>query len=242
MEQILTSTKKIQIIAIFAVGLTALIVLTLVLSRPNYVIFMEDVDVAQMNTIKATLDEKGIQAKISEDARSISVENGKYKDATLALAEVGVLSTTGMQYKEVFASTSLATTTTEKRLMHQLAFETELGDIISMMSAVDTARVKVVLPNDNTSILKQDKEASASVMLDLVGEIDEDQVYGIASMLASAVENLTTDNIKIFDANNTKLLFNGTAGGGIAGNLSSYREAEIETEFLYQKKVLKNYC
>lgn len=230
-------TQKIQIIAIFAAGLTALIVLTLVLSQPTYVVYRENVSATEMNTIKATLDEASIRSEISADASKISVESGKIRDATLALAEVGILSTRGFSWSDAFTSTSMTTTSDEKRIMHQLAMETDLGELISMISAVNTARVKVVLPEDFSSILQEDKEASASVMLELNTELSQEQIEGIASVLESTVENLSTERIKIFDANNSKLLYNGSTNDGMMGALNSYLEMELAMEAVYQRNI-----
>lgn len=232
-----TRVQKLQIIGIALAGLAALVVLTLVLSRPNYVVFKEGVSLGQMNTIKSTLDEANIAFEINEDATTISVESGKYTDASLALADQGVLPSTGVSWREALIGTSLTSSSTEKRMLAQLALETELAEIISLMSAVETARVKVVLPLDNSSVLQQDKESSVSVMLQLNDELKDDQILGIASYLEGEIENLSIGRVRIMDANNSKLIFNGASSDGIAGNLTSYMEVEMTMEAQYAAEI-----
>lgn len=226
-------TQKIQIIAIFAIGLTALVVLTLVLSQPDYVVYKEEVTATEMSTIKSTLDGANIRLQISDDGTSVSVESGKLNDARFALADAGILPNDGFTYEEYFQSLSLTMSTTDKKIMAKLAAETYMAENIKAISTISDASVSLVIPDNGRTLFAEEKKASASIWLDLTNELNEDQIYGIASMVESAVENLSTDDIKIFDRKNTKLLYNGSPGSGRIGTLDSYMEAERIQESYY---------
>jgi len=228
--------QKIQIMAISIGGLAALVVLTLILSRPNYVLFREDVLPGQMTTMKETLEENNIDYIIGEDASTLSIVSGKFVEAKLLLSSNGILSTAGMEWKDAF-NTSLTTSSDDRKMMQQLAFESELGGIIELIDSVEEARVKIVLPDDQRYVLTEEKEASASIMLRTLGELKEEQIYGIASFVESAVENLSVERIKIFESSTSKLLFNGGAQSGFLGNTINYAEIEQDQERNYARTI-----
>lgn len=228
--------QKIQIIGIFISGLAALVILTLILSRPHYVLFMDDVLPGQMSLIKTTLDENNITYIIGDDATDISVDSGNFTDAKLILSSEGILSNTGFKWQEAF-NTSLTTSSDDREMMQQLAFENELGELIGLIDSVEEARVKIVLPDDTRYVLNEEKEASASIMLKVIGKLSDEQVYGIASFVESAVENLSIQRIKIFDSTTSKLLFNGGSGSGVMGNAINYMEIEREQERNYARTI-----
>lgn len=231
-----TRTQKIQIIAIFLASITALVVLTLILSKPEYKLYREDVKLSDMNTIESTLIEQGIKYQISEDATSISIESGKYKEAILALAEVGILPNDGFTYDKYFANLSLTMSTTDKKIMAKLAAETKLAENIAAIAAVEEANVSLVIP-EAKSLFEDDKEATASIWLNLRDDLSEDQILGIASIVESAIENLSIDHIKIFDRGNTKLLYNGGTGGSAIGGVNSQLEVERNQESYYANEI-----
>lgn len=230
-------TQKIQIIAIFVAGLAALVVLTLILSRPTYELYRDDVQATDMNTIKATLDAAAIDYEISPDATSISIDAGKFKDATLALADVGVLPNEGFSYEKYFANLSLTMSTSDKKIMAKLATETAIATNIKAIGSVENANVSLAIPESATSVLERDKIASASIWLDLRGELNQAQVEGIASMVESSIENLSTANIKIFDRRNVKLLYNGSSSEEGIDGFDSRMEYERNWESYYANEI-----
>lgn len=230
-----SNRQKIQIIVISVLGLAALVVLTLVLSQPNYVLYADEIDATEMNTIVTVLNDANIAYKYEDNATSLYVEAGEFQNVKLLLVNAGVLTTSGFTYKDAF-NTTLTTSTDDRKLMQQLATENEYAEIIELMSAVDEARVKVVLP-DSDDILSQDRASSASVMLTLNSELSDEQIYGIASWLESLVDNLSINNIKIMESSTSKLLYNGGSDSGVFGSISSYLEIQNLYEDKYEREI-----
>ncbi|PKM68077.1 MAG: flagellar M-ring protein FliF [Firmicutes bacterium HGW-Firmicutes-2] len=230
-----TRTQKIQIIGIFLASIAALVILAVVLSRPNMIIYADNLTPDQMTAMVEILTANNIAHRYEDNASTLYVDSRKFQDAKLLLFEQGILSATTFQWKEAF-NTSLTTSSDDRAMMQQLAFENELGGLIELIDKVKSARVKIVLPDTQRFVLQQDKVASASVILTTNGELTEDQVYGIASFVETAVDNLSIGNIKILDSN-AKLLFNGSNDSSIFGSLNSHMDYRDAYEAKYERTI-----
>lgn len=219
------STKqKIQIGATLAVAVVALVVLIMFLNRTEYVLLEKGIDLAKVNQIRTTLDEANIRYQIGEDTTSVYVEQTRKKDATLALAEAGIITSGDMEYKDLF-NNSIMTSNSEQALKSKLFFEAELAKGIERLESIEEATVKIVIPDLDRSILKQASEAKASVIIKTRGEMSAGLAENIAKNLASAVENLDIKNVTIIDTN-ARLLFDGSSKNGELGGISG---ADYET-------------
>lgn len=230
-----TRRQKIQIIAIFSGALIALVVLTLILSRPTYALYQEDISPTEMNTIVTLLTDNNIRHQVGEDATSIYVEIGRFTDVRLLLAGQGILSGEGFTYADAFNS-SFTTTSEERDIKAQLAFENEVNERLELLDTVETARIKFVIPDDRIYVFEDEKEASASLMLTLKGEMSNEQADDIANYIQGLVPNLSLSNIKIMNAGTMKLLYNGTANTNVIGGVNSY----MEVQNLYEDKYEMN--
>ena len=230
-----TNKQKIQIISIFTIGLVALGLLTFILSRPTYVVYDTEIAADQMQSMVTALTDAGIKNRYSDNATTLEVESSKYEEARLILAEQGFISTDGFRYAEAFTN-SLTTTSDERDLKFQLAFETEINDFLEQFDTIEEATVKFVIPDEKTYIFQDERQASASIVLKLNGKMDEEQAAAIASLIEELVPNLSMENIKIMDTSTTKLIFNGSASSTVIGGVNSY----MEIQELYGKQYNQN--
>jgi type III secretory pathway lipoprotein EscJ len=132
-------------IATAAVGIIALVVLVVLLNRPNLVLLQDELDPKSVNIITEQLIAAGIPYEVGEDAGSVFVEATLKKDATLALADVGIISNQGMTYADAF-NNSIMTSDYEKALKYQLFFEAELARKIEIIESIENAQVTLVIP------------------------------------------------------------------------------------------------
>ncbi len=197
--------QKIQMGLIIAVAIISLGVLIYFLSRPEYVLYADDISPGEMNQIVETLSSNNVLYKYEDNASKLYVEASKYQDVKLLLAKDGILSTKGFKWADAF-NASLTTTSGERDMMQQLAFENEIAEYLTSLSAVSDAKVKFVLPNSDNIILKKDQPASASIILTLNSDLTSEQIQGIALWISELVNNLSTENIKILESNTSKLL------------------------------------
>jgi len=220
--------SKIQIIAALVVSVVALGVLAFVLSRPTMIKYASGIEPEKMNQIKSVLDEQGIPYEISEDATTIYVDSKRKQDVTLLTEELGVLSDAEMTWEEALTN-SLTTTSSEKQVKFQLAFEEELNNKIETLDAIKEAYVKLDVAEKDTTIFDETKKSSATVILETIQDLNEDQVNGIVSFLKNAVSNLDEGSISIMTTNG-KLLYDGASESSISGTIGSKLDYEFTRE------------
>lgn len=230
-----TRRQQIQIIILFAVGLVALVALTLVLSRPTYVVYDREISQSDMNTIIATLDEARINYRVADNGTTLEVDSGRFQDVSLQLADLGFLSSADFSNADAF-NNSLGTTSDERDLKFQLRFESEMNEKLELFDIVEDAKVKFVIPDEKVFVFEEQKQASASVILTLNGDMTDEQAYSIASYIQRVVSNLSLDNITIMDARTSKMLYNGPEGGTAISGLNAY----MEIENIYQNQYDRN--
>ncbi len=228
-----TTKQKIKMGLIIVVAIASLAALIYFLTRPQFILYADDLSPTEMNQVIDTLKSNNVLYKYEDNASKLYVETSKYQEVKLMLAKEGILSTKGFKWADAFNS-SLTTTSGERNMMQQLAFENEISEYLASLKSVSDAKVKFVLPQSDNVVLKKDEEASASIILTLSKDLTEEQVYGIALWVSDLVNNLSIENIKILESKTSKLLFNGNSNK--LGGASSY----LETTNLYERKYEKD--
>lgn len=228
--------QKIQIISALVVIGVALTIVVLALNQKKMVPFVSGLEPRTTSQVKALLQENGISYEVRDNASSIYVDAKRKQDAQMAVDSVGVISNTGMAYKDIF-NKGLSTTQSERDLMAQLAFENELNGKIATIQGIESANVKIVVPSEDRTIFDDAKEAKATAILTTSTELTKEQVFGIANFLASAIDNLDVQNVRILDHTGNLLYYGEDSNDGMAG-LSSKIEYEIQLENKVKKDVL----
>jgi len=174
-------------------------------SLPSHVVIYSNMDLKDAALVITRLKELKIPYQIKDEGRSIAVPRARADEARLGLAEKG-LPAGGTVGWEIFDQSKLGATDFDKRIQFIRAISGELSRTISRISAVDDARVQIVIPE--TQLFEVTKApVTASVLLKLKpGEsLTPKQVNGIMYLVASSVENLKHDNITIIDINGNML-------------------------------------
>jgi flagellar M-ring protein FliF len=187
--------------------------------------------------IVAKLKEFKAQYTITDGGQTIRVPFEQAADLRLQLASAGLPSGTGVGVvgMEVFDRTNLGITDFAQRLNYQRGLEGELMRTIGRISAVDQARVHLVLPQERLFAAQQ-RDASASVVIKTKSgaKLADDQVTSIKFLVSKAVEGLKAENVAVVDSNGNTLGKADTSE--IAANkqasarldVQHSREAEIE--------------
>ncbi|MCG8566447.1 MAG: flagellar M-ring protein FliF, partial [Desulfobacterales bacterium] len=150
-------------------------------------------------------------------------------DVRLTMAKQGIPKGSGVGY-EIFDKTEFGTTEFVQKINKKRALQGELGRTISSFEAVKNARVMIVLPKESVFV-EETKQPSASILLELVAELEKEEVTAIAHLVASSVQDLTPKLVTIVD----------TAGRILFEGKSEEEQARIDAENLadaqYQYKV-----
>src|SRR5437763_16143749 len=114
--------------------------------------------------------------------------------ARVAIASGGDMPNAGRPGLEVFDQASWGMTDFTQRINYRRALEGELERTVGKMRGIENAQVHLVV-HETQTFGAADKPAEASVVLKVRNgsELPQDVVSGIAHLLASSVDGLTSD-------------------------------------------------
>lgn len=191
--------QKTLIICIGAALLLAIGILVFVLTRKQYTPLVNCESTKEASEIKDLLDGQGLVYRISNDGLNFEILNTQESDANLLLGANDIPSAAFTLDDAL--SGSFSTTEADKQKRYKLYLETKLEEALERMTAVSTATVNITIPEDNGTLIAQNLETYASVLLELVpgGGFSEESAAAMARCVATGLGNDTTDNITITD-------------------------------------------
>src|SRR6185503_15332661 len=180
------------------VGLVAAILIFAVsqwAGAPTWVPALSGVPLESVSAMTDKLDQAGVKYRLERGGADIMVAAGDLAKARVALAKGGIPNA-GRPGMELFDQPSWVMTDFTQRINYRRALEGELERTIGKMRGIDQAQVHLVL-HETDGFAAGDKPTEASVVLKLKGETDPETVKGIAHLVASSVEGLTSDRVTI---------------------------------------------
>jgi flagellar M-ring protein FliF len=231
----MTGSQMILIVSFVAALIVASFFLFGVFKSVTYVTLYKDLDSASVAEVLEKLDEMNVAYRITDGGRAVEVSSSAVYKARIRLAALGLPKSGTVGYS-LFDKTNLGMTEFLQKINFRRALEGELAKSVMELSAVEAARVHVVIPEDH--LFEEDKEpATASVLVKLSagGSLTKRQVGGISHLIASSVEGLSPGNISIIDYNGNLLT---QAGGSddLAGLSSSQLELRQNVERYLERK------
>ena len=159
------------------------------MTTPQMVPLFTDLALDDSAAIVKDLDRQAITYEIKGNGTSILVPKEKVGRLRMKLAESGLPKGGGVGYEIFDKSDALGATTFIQNINKLRALEGELARTIRALDRVEAARVHLVLPD--RPLFSRDKvEASASIVLKVRGELEQQQVRAIRHLVASAVNGL----------------------------------------------------
>lgn len=231
----LSTKTRIQLGVTVAIAMVALLVLSLILSQTNMVLYASDIPADKMNEITVILEEQEIKYEIRNNATDLYVDAKKKQDVTLAIDSLGIISDAKMTWTEALNNT-FSTTSVEKQAKIILAFEEELNTNIEALDAIDQAWVKLDVAPQDTSIFDESKESSASLIVKTKEQLSQNQVMGIVNYLEKSVPNLTANNISIISTQADRL-YDGNSEEEATGGIGNKMEYEVKKENMVEQSL-----
>jgi len=234
-----TARQKTLIIGASTVVLLTIIILVSVLNQPQYVLLANANSTKEASEIKELLDSNSVNYKMSEDGLEFKVLKKDQASANLLLGANDIQS---YAYSiDNVTDGSFSTTESDKQKKYVLYLESRLEqDFISNFEAVESAKVKLHIPDDDGTLIGNQEEASAWILLTLndEGNFDEENAAFLAKAVAVAIGNENTDNIVILD-NKSNMLFSGGEDTTTSGLASSQLTVKAKAEQLVKSEVKK---
>jgi len=205
-------------------------------ARPDYRVLFSNLSDKDGGAIVAQLTKMNVPYRFSEGGGAVLVPADQVHDVRLKLAQTGLPkgSTVGF---ELMDNARFGTTQFQERLNFQRGLEGELVRSITALSAVESARVHLALPNQN-GFFRDQQKPSASVLLTLHGgqTLDRAQIAGIVHLVSASVPELSPKAVSVLDQTGAML---SDSGDGGAGGLDSNQVQQIaRIEALYTKRIL----
>lgn len=218
-----TTKQKTILISVVGVISIAFIVLIYITGRVEYEELTITETTKEASDVVDLLKAEGIEHKLGSDRLTVSVDLKRYSDAVLLLASNDMPST-GITVDELL-NNSLSTTNSDRNLKLNLYIQNQLRKYIETMEGVKEAQVYYIPVDGTNSILTTQKETSASVLLNVDGDFEQDTAETIAEVVASVIGNTNSDNIKVADQSGN-LLFGGAQDlySGNAASKEEYRD------------------
>ena len=140
----------------------------------------------------------------AENTWTVMVADTQFSQAVQLLNEAGYPKDTFSSLGEAFKKSGLVSSPTEERVRFMHALSDELAETITHIHGVVTARVHIVLP-DNDPYTDKITPSSASVFISYLPQINlEDCSRDIRQLVTNSIEGLSYDkvNLSLFPASN----------------------------------------
>ncbi|MDZ7294917.1 MAG: flagellar basal-body MS-ring/collar protein FliF [candidate division KSB1 bacterium] len=204
-------------------------------TQPEFVTLYSDMDLKDGEKVVELLRSSRVPYRLEEGGRAILVPANRVYELRMKLAAEDLPRSGKIGY-EVFDKKDIGVSEFVQSVNYQRALEGELGRTIQALSEVEFARVHLVFPKDR--LFKEDQQKpTASVLLRLRpgARLREEQVAGIANLVANSVEGLDERDVTIVDTEG-RILSDNTERDSVVGLSASQLELQKKVEAYLQSK------
>jgi flagellar M-ring protein FliF len=211
-------------VTVMLVGFFAILIARV--TAPQMTPLFTDLSFEDSSAIIKDLERQGITYEMKNDGAIVLVPKDKVTRLRMKLAESGLPKGGGIGYEIFDKSDALGATSFVQNINHLRALEGELSRTIRALDRVQNARVHLVLP-ERPLFSREKAEASASIVLKVRGELEQQQVRAIRHLVASAVSGLKPERVSIVDEAG-RLLADGAQGDNVGGVSADERQIAFE--------------
>ncbi len=226
--------KKIALGSLVLITVSAFITMFVWANKTEFQAAYTELSEEDASTIVAKLKENKIPYKLKDGGKTILVPEPQVYEVRLDLAKEGIPKASGVGY-EIFDKTDFGTTEFVQKINKLRAIQGELARTIRAFEEVKDAKVMIVLPKDSVFV-EETKKPSASILLELQSDLDDEKVSAIAHLVASAIEDLTPELVTIVDTTG-RILFEAKTMAQKKEQKEQQKVQEIaETQYKYKER------
>ncbi len=193
---------------------------------PSYTLLYAGLDDRELAEVTTELDGQGIDYEL--EGNRVLVPQGELHTVRASLAEQGITGAPAVEGYELLDEQALGVSDFRQRVDLQRAVEGELARSLGAMDPLESATVRLVLPDD-TLFTDDQTDPSASVLVRPTRQLDQNQIESITLLVSSAVEGLEPDGITVADTAGTVLHSPGDGTVGGATDRQQRRTREFES-------------
>lgn len=202
-------------------------------TKPTMSLLYTDLELSESGRIIERLQAQNIPYKIESNGRTILVPETVVDEQRVLLASEGMTGTLG--YEIIDQSGGIGTTSFVQKIQRLRALEGELTRTIMSMEGIYRARVHIVLP-ERELFSREERQPSASVMINANQNFGQPQVRAIQSMVSGAVPGLKANQISIVDQAGNLLAAQGP-DDPVAGMINALEERRIFLQNQLRRKI-----
>jgi flagellar M-ring protein FliF len=192
---------------------------------PSYTLLYGGLDDTEIAEVVGELENRGVPFQL--EGSRVLVPQDRIHRVRADLAEAGVSGSPSVPGYELLDEQALGVSDFRQRVDLQRAVEGELSRTLGAMDAIESANVRLVLPEDSL-FTDQQSPATASVLLRPRRQLDEGQVQSVTLLVSSAVEGLEPDEITVADTAGNVLHAPGDGTAGGVGDRNQRRTRDFE--------------
>lgn len=202
--QKLSRPQRIITIVAPLVVAAALFGLIIWASQPNYVSIYKGTE-AEAAAIRSKLADLKFKYQLADGGTNIMVPQDQAAEARLQLASANLPQGSKFSY-DYLNQMRIGETDADRKLRQLLGLQSELETTIKTLAGVEDTRVHIVQPEPSLFV-ENEKKPTAAVTLKLAPatKLGDDQIRGIANLMAASVEGLDVGNVTIVDTNGSVL-------------------------------------
>ncbi len=212
---------------IISVGLAFLVVMCLagaamLATAPDYQDLFSGLDPQDAAAIAAKLDDAHVKYELIDNDTTIRVPSADKDRLRMEMVRDGLPAKTGSVVgSDWLDKIGMSTTSNVSDQYIKMAQESELATTISSLNEIETAAVHIS-PGTNSPFATDNAPPTASVVVGLKQgmNLTNDQIMGIANLVAKAVPGLDVKDVAVVDSNGNQLWDGGEEAGptGMASN------------------------
>ncbi|MDA8441534.1 MAG: flagellar basal-body MS-ring/collar protein FliF [Peptococcaceae bacterium] len=229
MWQKLSKGQRMVTVIIPVVLLTSILTLVWWAGRPDYTsLFQGALSPTDAAAVTTKLKDLKIPYQLSDGGATILVPKAQIDEARLDLASAGVPQGSKFSFDYLNNTMQFGETDADRKVQYDLALQSELAATLKTLAPIEDATVNLAIP-DQSLFTDQQQSPTAAVTVKLTpgSTLSDEQVRGIANLLAASVDGLKPQNITIVDTNGQLLsqVLNNTDGAALTGSQLQMQQA-----------------
>ncbi|MEO1953790.1 MAG: flagellar basal-body MS-ring/collar protein FliF, partial [Campylobacterales bacterium] len=204
----LTKQQRI-IIAAAVIGIVAFLIFMVVYTSKDsgnsrYEVLFDSLSSEDAAKVITQLEQDEIPYELLDNNVIKVPKNVVYKER-ISIASMGIPKDGGVGF-ELFDKQEFGATSFDQNIKYLRALEGELSRTISALAPIDSATVSLAIPKKTLFVEKQ-SPPTASIMVNVIDgrKLTNKQIRGIKNLVASAVSNLTPENVTLINSDGETL-------------------------------------
>ena len=229
-ERVFANMKELgprRLAALLAITVATMVAVgigTSYLAKPQRAVLYTGLDREDVVRMGNVLSDASIEYDVAEAGDALLVNHADTASARMVLAENGLPSSPNAGYELFDEMSSFGLTSFMQEVTRVRALEGELARTIQEMQGISAARVHLVL-SDRGSFRRQQRPASASVVIRAEGSSTDASADAIRHLVAGAIPGMEIGGVTVLDTRGAVL-----ASGDDPANQSTGRLSRLQKE------------